>query len=545
MDINFKPNDSGKLSKNDKNINEANLKGQPKILKSGEIIKGTIVDIQRNNIFVKINNQVIQARINELISVEIGSIQEFKIDYDENLNLKLIFKMPTAEEVKKNMLIETLQNFSIKPDKLNIDIAKKLMDNGLPVTKENFQKMSQGLRIIDQDVITKTLFFIENDMPINNKNLNFLNNLLDGKASLNIELEKFINGFEHLDNNIKESIYDILLKNDTLGKQNIDTSLNNELIKNPKELSHTKIELENNQNDISKNDKQLNNLINNLENNDIELLKSKIFQLSSKLKFNYDDLNDLLSSNKLMKEFDIKLDKNNIVEFLDEVFKDENINKFIVNRLGEREASTKLNFVKDKFMFNHNNSNLQNMENFFDEFRKNINDIEKFIASQPKTSENIKLYNELHNIKENIVFNSNIKSNFFFQIPININQNSTNTELFVFKDKNKKKKTNKDSISALIALDTKNIGRIEIFVQKESKSVSLNFKLKDEKMKKLANDNVGDLLKNLEGLNYSIANLTFSTFKEKFKVIDNKDKLMDIGLVLDNDKIKMNFDIRV
>ena len=123
---------------------------------------------------------------------------------------------------------------------------------------------------------------------------------------------------------------------------------------------------------------------------------------------------------------------------------------------------------------------------------------------------------ELTELRDNLLFLNQIKDSYYVQIPLVFADKRTTGELYVFK---KKMKKNKDSVSALIALDTANLGRFESYIVKQGKTIDFQFRLDNPFAEKMIRENFNLLGYALESLGYTISSVSYTDLRDKFNIL--------------------------
>ena len=95
-----------------------------------------------------------------------------------------------------SVLTEVLLSYGLKATAQNVEILNLLLDNEITLSKENFIRMNQALRLTDST--EKALFLFLNGIKLTQANASQLDGLLDGRIRIN-----------ELINNIMEALQDI------------------------------------------------------------------------------------------------------------------------------------------------------------------------------------------------------------------------------------------------------------------------------------------------------------------------------------------------
>ncbi len=128
-------------------------------------------------------------------------------------------------------------------------------------------------------------------------------------------------------------------------------------------------------------------------------------------------------------------------------------------------------------------------------------------------------------IEASLNFMEQVKTAILLQMPVLMNQQPTNAELYVFRDKRNKNKGSK-TMSALVAMDTANLGRFETYIQKTENTVSLQFRLENERVVQLVRSKMEDLQKLLSESNFKLQNFSFKKLEETFTLLSSEKSLL-------------------
>lgn len=446
----------------------------------------------------------------------------------ENINKTQNQNVPLLSSTDELKIL--LNSINQAPSKENMELIKILVQNNLPITKENLEDIIKSTKIFKDFPIEKALFLIENNIKptinIGNQIDNYISkdtalskqieNLFSDISFLdseNLSFEKIFNNtsFENLSksiindtNNLKmqfinhfkngdfknlTNILNNITKNteDTsnLLKQILDININEDLLIHSNKLENLK--------QIFSNDTNLNNITDNVIKNNIS---------------NLNDTLDKQSFNILQKE---------ILNILKSNPKISNKFKDILNNFD--------NFQNKLKFFDFKNSSTEDLNEFFEEIAHISKNINENMANMGENKiDNI--INNLDNLNKNIDFMNNMKNNIFLQIPLNINNFSTTAELFVFSNKKNKNKSSKNnSGSALLSLNLLNLGKLEVYINKINNDISCQFRLENDNTKNIVKNNIQLLNNYLKNKNLTLKDVSFKDLDESFTLISqNKTK---------------------
>lgn len=508
------------------------------------IIKGEVVDLK--GLAVKLltsDGKYIQGKMTESDILTMGEQKMFEV-FQENGQIKM---RPITQEQNKAMQIKkALAELGILNSELDEAMASELMNNELPVNEKTLKDLGRLLKLfqaqgesgktntntkvptqntanpqtleIDSEAeleldensnhtkmllneknVDKGVFILKNEITINSKNTDLVTQFANKEVNIQSDLTSIENTIKTLDNpELKETLENIIKFNDQKGltQDNVlsKTNLGNlqEIIKNVANNSN-KADVENLLKDLG--------------------LSEKTNSLSEK--FTIEDL--------------LKLSKDDLKALLNDTNKDD-----LVNLIKSKKTDT-------DFSMKLNTGTLDEIDDFFEEtttkFEKLLQELQKRGDDTSK-----ELFDKLVNTKDKMDFSNHIKTNIFLQLPLNINEHKTNGELTIFKDK--RKKGTSEVSSALISLDTLNLGVFETFIQKHRNNVNLQFRLDNENVKKLVQENIEALHTTLSALRYNVESITFKTVEQSFSILNNENDLKDLQLNIHTNGLSTGFDAR-
>ena len=374
-------------------------------------------DIFTNNILDNINQYVMKDVSNNNLS----------LNYDDQIKL-------------------ILSNLNQLPTEENIELIKTLIQNSLPINKENVQSMIKSTKIFKNHSIEKALFLIENNIKDTLDTCNQLENYISKNINIDKQIENLFNNINNLENNsnilknmfnnttienlisktnnilkdIKLNLFDSIINNKDKNSANINLIINNNIEKyqNLQLKNENKFNILNTILDFTLSE----NIIFN--SNKVEALKQMI---NNNEKFNIID-----NSPKLMNNINSIIDNNTLLNIQKEIF---NIIKSNPEyNLKFKDFFDKFNLIKSKFKyFNIENSSPKELNDFFNDLDTILKNIKDNISNIKDN--NIEILKNIDDLNKNLEFMSSIKNSIFLQIPLNINNFSTTAELFIFSNK--------------------------------------------------------------------------------------------------------------
>ena len=167
------------------------------------------------------------------------------------------------------------------------------------------------------------------------------------------------------------------------------------------------------------------------------------------------------------------------------------------------------------------NSSVQDIEDFLNGLRESLAQAQIAIENNPGAA---RVSQSLRALAEYIDFAAQIKNQLFVEIPLHIHDMAYNTALYVKKDKAGSKQKTEGTGSALIALDTANLGHFETYVQKEGQAIRCQFRLENEEIEQLVRANIHLLDAQLKDHRYMLDAFTFITGERPFNLLDSLDE---------------------
>lgn len=458
----------------------------------------------------------------------------------ENINNKMLkIQKNDIPILSSNEELKLLLNsLNLAPTKENIDLIKILVQNNLPINKDNLQDIIKSTKIFKDNSIEKALFLIENNIkPTIN-----IGEQIDSYISKTTLIDKQI---DEVFSNIKfpnnDKIINEIFKNssfENIAKSNINTlaefkeSLLSHIFKNNNLTEFKELEniIKNTSNLTNINDKNVNikdntttyKLLKNITDftfNDELLINSEKINIFKDLPNITDKNNNTILPKTNLENLNVLIDKNTLNLIQKQIFNiiqsDHKINtkfKDLVNNIE--------NFQKKLKFFEFKDSSNEELNKFFEDLSiisKNLKDnINNFSENNSDT-----IINNLDNLNKNIDFMSNLKNNMFLQIPININNFSTTAELIIFSNKkNKNNNSKNNSGSALISLNLLYLGKLEVFINKINNDISCQFRLEKDVTKNLVKENIDLLNDYLKDKNFNLKDVTFKDLDESFSLIN-------------------------
>lgn len=481
-------------------------------LQAGDKFKATILDIKRGEVTIKLTDgNVITAKSMVVPEARIGDVMEFSVQDNKDGQILLsMFSSTDGKELQMRTLVDILSSVNILPTEESLELVKLLMDNGLPVDKNTIQNLLQSLKAnpdLDMDTLA---FMLKEDIPITLENIEQVKLTVQNENKIKNQITELAYKIAGIDEpSIKQQVLSIFLPE--LSEQNIDELKN-----------FATIEQSNLTSNIELAGKKI------IFNEAVDFMKDNVLQDK-----------ELMSeiSNAMQTQGDIKEIINMIstkyperAELFNMLNEDENLGtvfKEFLNKLMEFEGTSKeipkaellSKAIEQSLFIDIKNKNTpEELNKYYQQLHDKI--IKSLEITQKGSTENtIETTKTLSEIKENIEFMNNInKFQEFIQIPFRIGDTNNQGDLYVFSDK-KGKKISKDTASVLVALDLVVLGHFEVFIQKNFKNISCQFRTMDKKVQSLVQININKLHTALKQKGYNLTQIAYKTIDEPFNIL--------------------------
>lgn len=492
-------------------------------LNIGDVIKCRVMNITSGSLLLKLlDGSTFTASQRLDIDVRVGDMLTLQVKNKEagQIILELLKTDSNAAKGANTDLADALSSLNIKADKNNLEIARELKAFGIPLAKDVIETIAQSLKTFENLSAEKAAYLYANKLPIDESNINSLNQLSEGKFNISSSIEilsglieetKNTSFYKALENDFR--LYELfksiglrnysdiisLLKSYNSGITN-STSYNSINVHDLQSMLEKLI----GENVIFKTDRRTDlglvdnyspeefkallesylssnvERFKNLPANEKEVLLDSVYSAFKKISagreknvqegnYSFDNKHDELFTDHVRRTFrqmHVSLDSKNLSEEL-------NIKKIY------RDILSKIDIIKSRI---NEYQDIPGKEII----AKVINDIEG----------NIKFMNELYS------------HTVYVQLPINMWNNSTTGELYILRKKSRKKKISMDEITVFISLNTNSLGCVDTLLGIKGKNVSLNVSTESRE--------IADFIKS----NYKM--LYDSLISKGFKLIDMK-----------------------
>lgn len=527
-------------------------------LSPGSIVSGQIADVQGDTVTLRLsNNQMMQARLDEGVSVVKGNIMTFEAAGNGNGQtvLRALFQN-TASGI--NTMSAALAAAGISENANSYGMVKTMMDDGLPIDKNSLQAMYKEVvdhpSLSGESVVTMSKLQI----PMTEANIKQF------QAYQNLE-HQISQGVRNVTDSMMEAFDQMVAKDgpkagvsflnqalqafseqdEMLAVQNQDAKSqidNSFLGKLSKELGAFLSEEENTDGAVKEGTKEsatvdgkviiADNMQETAGNakaslDPFEALKAAIAKASANMeeeaseksvdaegaaKDTTDGQNINGNVNEKAEGSQNLPDKQQVLSNLKNLlqeFKDENIPANqrmhrIASFLGGKDIQSLLkNEMENQWLMKPEMvADKEDVQEFYEKLRQQTGKLAQSLANL--APENSQLLEQVTNIRDNVEFMNQLSQTVnYVQLPLKLQGENAHGDLYVYT--NKKNLAQKDgNVSAFLHLDMDHLGPVDVYVAMQNNKVSTNFYLKDDEMIDLICENIDMLNSRLEAKGYNM-----------------------------------------
>lgn len=481
-----------------------------KMPEKGTVIKGEIIDISQSRVTVRLEDgQVVEARMSEPFEFIIGDKLSFVVK-ESNPEQLLLTPILDVDKTQAK-IIDILKNAGLPENDKNIEIVTKLIEKNMPINKKTLTDMSMFSKRFPDVKIDHLIFLMKNDIMISKESLHYVNELLNNKTSMSKDISTFNSGVANMvDKAAGALVVETILK-ENVPATNVFEKIRNFFLKPEEQVIVPKEKLEFPMTKLMTGQEVKvllddTNLMVKASKEEVTVnasSKEAFVNTSAKEAFVNTSLKEaaVYTSTKMdafiAEKGQAFSDLFTTVEGLDIP---EDIKAATNKLLAQRVTTSMLN---NELMMHK--EDLQDVKKINDHYNKVYNKIINVINLDIQdTSDSVKaVLKEAANIKINVEMMNQLQQNHqFVHIPMILNDENIDTELYVMNSKNSKK-SNEERITALLRLDFRNLGHLDIYVAKTANNVEVTFY--SEK-----NQTVDDLRGNTSKLNAKLIEKSFN-----------------------------------
>ena len=565
MEINIEPINTSQInSKTDgiktdgaKEIKPADLSD---VFKDSQI-RAQITDIRENNITVKLSNgQELNAALLGNSQARIGDIVNFILKNLPNGELALEMENPTETASRMKVMVDALKQAGLKINNENLNLVSALLDNNMAVNKDTILQLNQALKIFGADNIQKAVYLLANSARVTPDNAAALNGLIAGELKISTQINNIVESILNIrDASVRENIINTLLKEPNITTDrpavafigrtdaNVPNIPNVPVPPSSAGLLNTVPHIPQREGRVSHPPEQAPTQTTQTATAQTTTIQTAPTQTTS----------TQITATQITTAQAAERPLQQITAQAIEPSPGQSIGREITATVAEAAEQGANNLLKtarfdlpitmmsrqelkdlilDRFLLRPHTFNAE-------EFAKTVALI-KIITERAREQlppEETRLSAQIRSLSDSINFISQIRESIYVQIPLIINDRQTTAELFIFKNK-KKKNSATGAVSALISIDTAFLGKFEVYMVKDNKNISCQFRLSDEKVGELVGENINALQEELKKYDYILSGYSFKALTESFTLLDKEPGIENNGPA--PELIKYMFDVR-
>ncbi|MDR2902974.1 MAG: hypothetical protein LBU77_00460 [Clostridiales bacterium] len=195
----------------------------------------------------------------------------------------------------------------------------------------------------------------------------------------------------------------------------------------------------------------------------------------------------------------------------------------------QKEPSLKDQIIQ-KFTLDPAADDAKSINRFLNALKETAETAKTTLAARELSPEISKIIQSAEDITKNLDFLDSMKNSVYMQLPMQIGNKPANVDLYVFNNKKNKRHGAQNTQSALIALDLLSLGHLETYIQKNGRTVQLQFRVADERIEKLIKTSTNLLNDQLARLNLTLAQCAYKKTEEPFQITDEEPLLDETAL---------------
>ena len=540
-------------------------------MNSGDTFRGEVVDIAQNTATILIGEDArITANIDPNVNLSVGQSVLFEVntDSDNLVSLRTLFTNIANENIANNALTQA----NVPINATSLALVSTLMEEGMSIDKDSLALLYRNIVSNPEIQANEIIRMKQIGLELNADNIakfdavyNFESKISDSINTVinQIPLELAAKADTDLSGAIKMA--SDFIDASTEGKTEVSVSLgdlglqNESLLSDGKEgevLSENKdvpmqeqnVQAEEN---LKNSPEVVKNIISDLEDDsllskgDIEAMKSNVpsVELSEQITLtnkDFDNLNSMITKdnafgNEILDKLSNgeKIDLEELLRTFDSVLKDENVPDSLKKDLIKSELfkESLTDKFSEKWLLEPNE--IKDSESLNNHYNKVLENTDKIIESMQNTVKGSEtLTQTVNGFKENVQFLQTLNDlTPYVQLPVLLNNRSNTGDLYVYANK-RNLLENPDNVSAVLRLDMKNLGRVEVYVKlNQGKNLSTDFTLPDEDTLLFIEKHIDMLNEKLEDLGFKVTNSfnTKSTAPEVLLEEESEEKKDAIG----------------
>jgi len=438
-----------------------------------------------------------------------------------------------AARSTEEALRELLVSYGLNTSSENVELMEKLLENGMPSDKESLLKLNQALKLFNMlnkgaDAaenktlnLERALFTLKNQLPITQETVYKMDGFLSESKSISANIDIIMKELGAAEKSpALDEILRIFAQDSAEGlMESSGNTAQNKLAEGSlqEEAISTKIKPDEN---LSSQQKQALS----------DIMKDFIADSED------ESLGGFMS--KLESDGEgVPVTREQAFKAISENFSDNpEISKLLESIIGknsvQEDSSAGIKDLFRKFRLSPEENDMEKLEQILNELRQKAGEALKAAENADAKLPDY-LTKALRDLNNNMEFIDQLKTCVYVPIPLNAPTGPAEGELYVFKDKRSKQK-GKGAGSALIGLNTVNLGRVEAYVQKQENKLNLQFRLENMDINKLINTHAKTLINLLEAAGLKLTSLSIIPLDSAFDILKKEPLAKEASYVAGN-----------
>ncbi|MBQ7925882.1 MAG: flagellar hook-length control protein FliK [Lachnospiraceae bacterium] len=448
-------------------VNAEVLKRQIRALVPGQTILGEIVAKNGSDIQIRLlDNLLVNARLDQDMNIGVGKSMTFQVKNNgAALTLSPLYENMATEA----SALKALDMAGLPVTEKTMEMAGKLMEQGLPIDKNTLQQVYRELNLYPQAPVGNIVNLHKMGIPVNEVNLSQYNAYQNMNHQLLEGMGQMLNDFPQLLNTMagEGKFQDVA----TLLKQLVGMAAGEPHVAEGSPQAQT-INGE--------------GIVSNLQEQAVRISDDRAGSNPSEV--------NPLGEIGTLRPGEIKWDLNGIAELLQRADESADTIKNLLEQLriiqnktepgastGEKLLSTLLEGIKEKWLLSPEEMEEPGrVQEFYRKLTHQLSELTENLEQLGQQHSSV--YKATVNMNQNLEFLQQLNQLYtYVQLPIKLQHGEAHGDLYVYT--NKRHLASKDGqISALLHLDMEHLGPVDVYVAMQNERLNTNFYLKDDEM---------------------------------------------------------------
>ncbi len=476
-------------------------KNYSKLPVKGQTIKGQIMDVQLNKVSVLLEDgQLVEAKMAEQFEFVVGDQLSFHVK-ESNQDMLLLQPLLEGDESEARVL-DILKASGFKGTPENVEIVKKLIDNNMPINKKMLTEVLMYSKRFPEAKIDNILFLIKYDIIVSKDSLHYVTELLDNKQSISTNISSFNSEVANIVDKESGALVAKTILKDNEPATIVFTKVRNSFLKTSEQVYVPKEKL----------GFPINKVMSDIDAKaliDDTSLRSKLFGETIKATPSASVENFMANKGKAIGDLFTTIEEMNIPDDIKLA-----TNKLFAKRITKSMLNNELMMNKEDF------NSVEKINKHYNKVYDRIIDVLNLdIQDASKSVQEV--LKEASNIKTNVEIMNQLQENHqFIHIPIVLNDQNIDSELYIMNNKKSSKSKNK-KVTALLRLDLRNLGQLDIYVVKTSKNVEVNFYVEGDETIDHIRTNSSTLVNQLVEKSFNVLGIGVMMKEKKFDIVSD------------------------